>query len=275
MINDRLPFPQVEVLPYLDGTELARLVQRCTWARFEADLSLQLLYNELGGWFESDDGESPEMDSSATLAARAKLLELEVAEEAIGTFYEEECAYLEDRARGVVIIADGLETRRVPGAPHRGRIPARKVRARAATRVLKKFPSPAGLKWAEVKVTFISSESLKIEACGVIGKYHFSEIGFKDERKGDRPNTLWELLLLLARYNGYLAAKERSLPGRKGSFRAHAFTELRNSLKAILGIKEDPFEAYKEANGYKAKFQIEDKSYGGSGQAEIKTTSEE
>src|SRR5262249_49073963 len=61
-------------------------------------------------------------------------------------------------------------------------------------RVLSPFPSPPGLQWEEITAAFISNEAVKITARQESHTYTFAELGFKDLRKGDAPDSLWEFL---------------------------------------------------------------------------------
>jgi hypothetical protein len=63
---------------------------------------------------------------------------------------------------------------------------------------LPQFPKMGGLRWEEVTIAFVSNDSLRISARGKSQVFMFSDIGFRDGRKGDRPDKQWELLQWMA-----------------------------------------------------------------------------
>jgi hypothetical protein len=119
------------------------------------------------------------------------------------------------------------------------------------------FPSPPGLRWEEVTFQFVSDTSVRVHARGVAEVYTFAEMGFKDGRRGDMPNLLWQLLRELARGGGQIswehAGDSPLQPRYKGRVR-----DLRKRLRAVLGIKADPFYPYRKAGAYAVKFTLLD-----------------
>ena len=123
------------------------------------------------------------------------------------------------------------------------------------------FPSRLDLQWSEVTIAFVSNDSVKISARGITKTYTFAEIGFKDRRKGDRPDTRWSVLHELARHSGRIDWGTKGAgpdPNRK---RIKVISILRKRLQAIMGTSEDPFHDYRKMKGYVTKFKLEDKSY--------------
>ncbi|MBN1622397.1 MAG: hypothetical protein JW871_07395 [Endomicrobiales bacterium] len=116
---------------------------------------------------------------------------------------------------------------------------------------ISRFPTPDGIDWNEVCISFIDEENLKIRVKEMKKKYHYSQIGFKDKRK-DLPDFQWETLLGLAKNNGEFSFKMDT--GRENSQKR--FQELRKRLKLVMGLKDDPFYSYKKNKSYKAKFNI-------------------
>ena len=57
-----------------------------------------------------------------------------------------------------------------------------------------RFPHIPDLKWDEVSMEFVSNDSIRIRAHEVRKIYTVAETGFKDGRKGDRPDSLWGVL---------------------------------------------------------------------------------
>jgi hypothetical protein len=87
------------------------------------------------------------------------------------------------------------------------------------------------------------------------GTYHYSAIGFKDERKiraGKPYKESWETLLSLASWNGEISYELKNYTTSKKRFQ-----ELRDILQEFMGIKGDPFYPYdKRTNSIKARFDI-------------------
>ncbi|HCJ67502.1 MAG TPA: hypothetical protein DHV62_09360 [Elusimicrobia bacterium] len=129
--------------------------------------------------------------------------------------------------------------------------------SRKKIRTLVKFPTPSGATWDMVSIQFVSDDSVKISVKSIHKRYTFAEIGFKDHRKGDLPDSQWELLKYLAKKNGELSwQKDSAKPNVQKRIQ-----ELRKRLKFLMGIDDDPFFPYRQYKAYKTKFLIEDKSY--------------
>ena len=122
-----------------------------------------------------------------------------------------------------------------------------------------KFPSPKNLNWEEVSMAFVSNETLEIRARNVIKKYHYAEIGFKDNRKVDTPNRLW---LLLKEIFGSEEFGELSYDGKVIEGAQKSISRLRTILKGIMSIEEDPFYPYWKLKAYRPRFSVIDKTAG-------------
>lgn len=124
------------------------------------------------------------------------------------------------------------------------------------------FQTTPGTKWEQISIRFISDEEVKITVKGQSRTIHFSEMGFKDRRKGGQPTKLWLILRLLAEHNGQIAWGDLKLRGQEDKLK-HNVSELRKCLKAYFVIDDDPFYPYKEERSYRTRFIIEDFRYGG------------
>jgi hypothetical protein len=124
------------------------------------------------------------------------------------------------------------------------------------------FPSPPGLSWEEVTFEFLSDTAVRVRAGGTAEEDTFAEFGFKDGRSAEKPDKLWWLLRVFARVNGELTWEmSQKLVTNIGLTPAAVKTsvkELRKRLRAVLGIKDDPFHPYRKAGGYRVKFTILD-----------------
>jgi hypothetical protein len=127
-------------------------------------------------------------------------------------------------------------------------------------RVTANFPLPEGTKWRDVTLTIVSKDSVKISAAGVSKRFMFNELGFLDQRRGDMPDTRWEILLLLAKQNGKLTWESNISSPQKNCVQS-AISDIRGRLKQLTNLKEDPFEAYRACKAYRTKFTIRDASF--------------
>jgi len=124
-----------------------------------------------------------------------------------------------------------------------------------------KFPSPQGLKWADVTIAFISNDALLVETHGIRKRYHFSELGLCDRRVGDRPSTRWALLRKLATV-GEISWSTRSLGGKERLQLRAVIKDLRKTLRGLMSIEDDPFEPYRRAKAYRPRFRLQDRTCG-------------
>lgn len=124
------------------------------------------------------------------------------------------------------------------------------------------FPTPTNTTWKQISIRFTSNDAAKIKAGDVTKKVTFAEMGFKDDRKGDMPDSLWGFLKNgFGKHNGEISF-ETEIP-RKDRLRLKKNVQsIRKRLKTYFGIAEDPFESYRKVGAYRTKFQIADDSQG-------------
>jgi hypothetical protein len=126
-------------------------------------------------------------------------------------------------------------------------------------KAIAQFPSPPDLQWGDVTIEFVSNDSVKVSAGGTSERYTFAEIGFKDKRRGDRPDSRWQLLRQLGGCGGTLSwdthANDAVRPGAKT-----AIKDIRKRLKAFMGIADDPFKPYRQMRAYVPKFTLRARS---------------
>jgi hypothetical protein len=123
-----------------------------------------------------------------------------------------------------------------------------------------KFPVLADLHWAEVTIVFTSNDTIRVSARGVVKDFHYSEIGFKDERKNVQPNSRWLALKQFARQDGTVRWDTDISREEKRALKT-AVKNLRNYLKAFIGIGDDPFHPYHDAKAYSTRFKLRDESF--------------
>ena len=130
-----------------------------------------------------------------------------------------------------------------------------------STSSITKFPQIEGLTWEEVKLEFVSNDSLRIKARNITKRYTYAELGFKDNRKGDLPDSKWEILKEgFARFAGELSWETPIDPRWKKNLKS-TVKELRKRLKSIMSIDDDPFYPYRKIKAYRTRFKIKDCSY--------------
>lgn len=122
-----------------------------------------------------------------------------------------------------------------------------------------RFSILSNLHWGEVCMTFVSNDSIKLQARDICERYTFAEIGFKDRRKGDLPDSRWEVLRDdFAENEGEISFKNRKT---QWDLKA-AVKEINQRLRTIFPIQENPISYDKRGRAYKTKFKIIDKRYG-------------
>jgi hypothetical protein len=123
----------------------------------------------------------------------------------------------------------------------------------AARRQMARFPSPDGLLWDEVRVTFSTgdSEIVRLSARDVSRRYSFAELGFSD-RRTQKPDKVWIFFRALAEEQGEIRRKDAAATDQAKAYVA----ALRRRLREIFGIDGDPFRPYREKNAYVARFIV-------------------
>ena len=117
------------------------------------------------------------------------------------------------------------------------------------------FPSPEGLRWEEVRLTFVSPSEIRVRARKIVQDYSCRQMGFIDKRKG-QPNQLWLALGVLVGKHG---EAEWHWFTRTGSPEKRNVTEatikrLRAELRRFFELKADPIPC--KQGVYKAVFTI-------------------
>ena len=118
------------------------------------------------------------------------------------------------------------------------------------------FPSPPNLAWDEVSITFFQNDAVKIKARDVEKKYTFAEMGFKDGRKGDAPNSRWGLLRdVFSTHNGAITWGDKTPDAHRKNL-TKSVSEIAKTLKTFFGIRKSPFHRYRADRGYQLKLNL-------------------
>jgi hypothetical protein len=114
-----------------------------------------------------------------------------------------------------------------------------------------RFPTPAGARWEEVTIRFITQHQVHVRVRDEAGAYEHTQMGMASKRN-DQPTKQWELLQLFAEHGGELTWDS---PGadRKN---AHRRLSLARQLREFFGIDGDPFEKLFGGRGWRTRFTI-------------------
>ena len=130
-----------------------------------------------------------------------------------------------------------------------------------ATKAL--LPTIEAGSWNEVHIAFVSNDSIRIRSGNRDKTFSYAELGFKDSRKVDTPNSHWIVFHTLAEC-GEISWKI-DVDQKTRNQAQKAIQAIRKTLKEITGLDDDPFENYRKVKAYRPKFKLVDKSYGGTG----------
>ena len=120
------------------------------------------------------------------------------------------------------------------------------------------FSSIPKLKWKNIRIELLSDSVIRfkiIDSDVKSLKFNYTDLGMRDKRKTDMPNRLWTMLTGLIEIGGnmpyslFLAEKRYN--------RQKTISDLRNKLKEITGIKENPI-IFNKSNGYTVQFKVKD-----------------
>jgi hypothetical protein len=127
----------------------------------------------------------------------------------------------------------------------------------------KVFPCKPGTKWKDVEITLKSDDAVMIKTPEGSRRYHYSELGMKDERKGDTPTMSWELLMYFCKYSGRISSTtsvDRILNLRFRNL-SKSISNLNKKLQNISGIPESFCKKYNKRDGWVAKCIFNDNTF--------------
>ncbi len=73
--------------------------------------------------------------------------------------------------------------------------------ARSAEQPIQRFPTPPGTQWKDVRMEFVSKESVKIRVGSTCREYHLSQMGLAHGKHPLVPSKSGKILMFLARYH--------------------------------------------------------------------------
>ena len=125
---------------------------------------------------------------------------------------------------------------------------------------------PASCRIEDLCLEFVSETSVRIRIPDQKpSTLTFSELGLQDRRRGDMPGILWETLQAFAEHNGVITWQSQGIPHRVQKRLGTHVQRLRKWFQSFFQTDQDPFHPYRPEKAYRCRFQIADKSYGGTG----------
>ncbi|MHB9132620.1 MAG: hypothetical protein ACYDBB_16245 [Armatimonadota bacterium] len=125
---------------------------------------------------------------------------------------------------------------------------------------VKKLDIPTNLRWNQVVIEFLNETFVEIRVGTLKQRASYEDLGFADLRKrtSSQPSSQWVFLRLLAKNSGEFGRKSvTNDPSANSSLRIpKRIQRLRDHLKELFGIDDDPFESYRHAKAYKTKFVL-------------------
>ena len=127
---------------------------------------------------------------------------------------------------------------------------------RGRVRRFEPFPMPDGATWKDVSIRFLSDHRVQITVLDVTDTRNSAEMGFADNRGAEKqkPTAAWGCLIQLAENAGTIE-RPGEFNTNKGRLEKQIQT-VRIRLRELFQITDDPFEPFREAKAYKARFSI-------------------
>jgi hypothetical protein len=120
------------------------------------------------------------------------------------------------------------------------------------TKPQRRFPTPAGATWGDVRIRFVDGHTVHVDVKGVDHRMSYQDMGLEDKRKR-APNKQFLLLLAFANARGELTWKSKAASPDNQKRRER----LAKALQSFFGISGDPFEFDDDLKGWRARFRIE------------------
>jgi hypothetical protein len=146
------------------------------------------------------------------------------------------------------------------------------------SKAIAKFFTPPGAQWPDISIRFTSDLRLQIDFGQMTETRNFEEMGFADQRGGEkvRPRRAWAMLLRLAKRGGRIGTRNLSSSvGEAGITKERIevpegelargrvalekrIEEIRERLRHVFSLEGDPIPFIKDASGwgYQAQFKI-------------------
>lgn len=124
-----------------------------------------------------------------------------------------------------------------------------------AKRDVKPVDVPPRTAWEGVVVRVVDDEHVQVVVGRSIEVRSFRDLGMVDARRREpTPNATWAFLLALARAGGSMTWRDDAADDNNRK----RVSELRDALKAALGLHDDPFHPYATGRGWAPRFALVD-----------------
>jgi len=111
--------------------------------------------------------------------------------------------------------------------------------------------------WPQVTIELVSNDSILVKAPDFKTKrFNYTDLGMRDDRRGDMPNQLWDMVKRLAVNNGEISVDEISFEERRKIEKT--IQRMRTHFKTVFGIEGMPINRYSKKHGYVTQFNIKD-----------------
>ena len=122
--------------------------------------------------------------------------------------------------------------------------------------ILIDFASRPPQKWSDIELIFVNRDYVRIKIFDKTQKYYFSELGFKNTRKGDMYNNLWETLIdAFAFCYGEVNHSSNIPPKIKKRLKSDV-NRINKKFRVLFRIEDSPFHNYRTYKAYKLKCSI-------------------
>ena len=117
---------------------------------------------------------------------------------------------------------------------------------------------PKADSWDEITITLLATDMVEVSCRRKKMKLTYHELGMKDVRKGDQPKAMWWFLVLLIKENGFISRQTEDYNPKM----TDTVKGFKRQMKKFFEIDNDVISHYKTNKGYKAFFQVADKTHG-------------
>ena len=123
------------------------------------------------------------------------------------------------------------------------------------------FKTPQGTSWEEVKIEFLTEQTVRISVGDYAEGMDFQDMGFCDRRKRPKektPDIIWETLFEFAKHQGELSYHDEIRPKIARNLKANVHV-ISKRLQDFFGISGSPFKQFnRKTKSWTTKFTIID-----------------
>lgn len=121
--------------------------------------------------------------------------------------------------------------------------------------LIQEFSDFPNLVWENINITFITKDTVTIKANEASHNFHYSQLGFKDNRQPEQFSRLWLLLVALAIYKHNTDYSNGT--AKYGNYiNKMQISRLRTKLKSLFGLSADPIPYSCKSKFWDTQFQL-------------------